>query len=57
VVVGVERLEDSVQVLEEEGPEIVKWAKVLCAISDMCHIMVVWLDNTESIKLIPLLVQ
>jgi len=57
VVVGVERLEDSVQALEEEGPEIVKWAKVPCTISDMCRIMVVWLDNAGSIKLIPSLVQ
>jgi hypothetical protein len=41
VVVGVERLEDSVQALEEECPEIVKWAKVTCTISDMSRVMVV----------------
>jgi hypothetical protein len=51
VVVGVERLEDSVQALEEECPEIVKWAKVMCTISDMSCVMVVWLDNTGSIEL------
>jgi hypothetical protein len=51
VVVGVERLEDSVQMLEEECPEIVKWAKVTCTISDMSRIMVVWVNNTRSIEL------
>ena len=57
VVVGVERLEDSVQALEKKGPEIVKRAKVARTVGDMSRIMVVWLDNAGSIKLIPSLVQ
>jgi hypothetical protein len=51
IVVGVERLEDSVQALKEECPEIVKWAKVTCTISNISRVMVVWLDNTRSIEL------
>ena len=57
MVVGVERLEDSVQALEKKGPEIVKRAKVARTVGDMSRIMVVWLDNAGSIKLIPSLVQ
>jgi len=51
MVVGVERLEDSVQALEKECPEIIKWAKVMCTISNMSCVMVVWLNNTGSIEL------
>ena len=57
MVVGVERLEDLVQALEKKGPEIVKRAKVARTVGDMSRIMVVWLDNAGSIKLIPSLVQ
>ncbi len=57
VVVGVERLEDSVQALKKEGPEIVKWAKVVRIVGDMSHIVMVWFDDTGSIELVLSLIQ
>jgi len=57
MVVGVERLEDSVQVLKKEGPEVVKWAKVLYIISNMSCIVVIWFDNARSVELVPSLIQ
>jgi len=54
MVVGVERLEDSVQALEKEGPEIVKWAKVSHTVSNMSHIVMVWFGDARSIELVPL---
>jgi hypothetical protein len=53
MVVGVERLEDSVQALKKEGPEIMKWAKVAYTVGDMSHIVVVWFGDARSIELVP----
>jgi hypothetical protein len=53
MVVGVERLEDSVQALKKKGPEIVKQAKVACTVGDMSHIVVVWFGDAGSVELVP----
>jgi hypothetical protein len=57
VVVGVKGLEDSVQALEKEGPEVVKWAKVPRAIGNVSCIVVIWFYNAGSVELVPSLVQ
>jgi hypothetical protein len=57
VVVGVEGFEDSVQALEKECPEVVKWAKVPCTIGNVSCIVVIWFDNARSVELVPSLIQ
>ena len=57
VVVGVERLEDSVQALEMEGPEIVKQAKVARTVGDMSRIVMVWFGDARSVELVLSLIQ
>jgi hypothetical protein len=57
VVVGVERLEDSVQALEEESPKVVKWAEVPREFGNVSCVVVVWLDNARSVELVPSLIQ
>jgi hypothetical protein len=57
VVVGVERLEDSVQALEKEGPEIVKRAKVARTVGDMSRIVMVWFGDAGSVELVLSLIQ
>jgi hypothetical protein len=57
IVVCVEGLEDSVQALKEEGLKVVQWAKLPHAIGNISCIVVVWLNNTGSIELVPLLIQ
>ena len=52
MVVGVERLEDLVQVLKKKGLEIVKRAKVACTVGDMSHIVVVWFGDARSVELV-----
>ena len=57
MVVGVERLEDSVQALKKEGPEIVKQAKVARTVGDMSRIVVVWFGDAGSVELVPSSIQ
>ena len=57
MVVGVEGFEDSVQALEKECPEVVKWAKVPRAIGNVSCIVVIWFDNAGSVELVPSLIQ
>ncbi len=57
MVVGVERLKDSVQVLKKECLEVVKWAKVPCTIGNVSCIVVIWFDNTGSVELVPSSIQ
>ena len=57
MVVGVERLEDLVQALKKEGPEIVKRAKVARTVGDMSRIVVVWFGDAGSVELVPSSIQ
>jgi len=51
MVVGLKRLENFVEMLIEEHPEIVEWPKVPHTFTNMSHVVMVWLDDTRTIKL------
>ena len=51
MVVGLERLENFVEMLIEERSEIVQRPKVPHTFANMSHIVMVWLNNARTIKL------
>jgi hypothetical protein len=51
MVVGLERLENFVETLIEERPEIVQRPKVLHAFANVSHVVMVRLNDARTIKL------
>ena len=51
MIVSLERLQNFVEALKEECPEIIKWTKVAHTLSNICGIVMVGPDNAWSIEL------
>lgn len=51
MIVGLEGLQNLIEALEQECPEVMEGAKVTCKSANMSRIMMVWFECTRSIKL------